>query len=349
MQRHHPTPYQRLQPKKDPDSAYMSPTGDQDHLVPVQKYAPPSMYHPHLPCASQPPPAYSVQRPTIPSYSAQALKTFAPQQMAYTPDAAMVPIHSLRSEKSFVVRRTIRVPEVKAFPDRSDPGKHKWLLSFTIKDDLDTIDIKFWHKTKEHLDSYSHITLDQVVHVWTDEVKLNTKPFSTVQGTSVPTTSSPFCLTLGEGKIGQRIDIGNETEMITLFKTALGANIGGVVACISIKQVMAALSSVGGQRFNLVICMKSLVSSGVITSKNGPLTKTLLKVFDAQGQEASMVLWGEALASVAQKWVSLNTRAQVGLYNMMPQIKIGYQTHIQVDPLCKNVEVCIRSHAISQA
>ncbi|KAG0301464.1 hypothetical protein BGZ98_008336 [Dissophora globulifera] len=232
----------------------------------------------------------------------------------------MVPIQSLRLEKSFVrvSGRIVRAPEVKAFPDRGDSQKLRWIQSFTIKDDLDTIDVKFWHKTQDHLDSYSFISLNQVVHIWTDDVKINTSTNSATVGLTArgPATSSPFCLSLSENKIGHRIDLGSEVEMASMFKTALGANAGGIVSCVSIKQVLSALQAIGGQRFNLVICVKKMVSSGIIKSKNGPLIKTLLTVFDAQGQEASMV----------------------DLYNMQPQIKVGYQTHIQVDPACKNVE-----------
>jgi len=57
--------------------------------------------------------------------------------------------------------RTVRTPDVKAFPDRFDSSKRRWLLTFTIKDDVDTIDIKFWHKSQEHLNSYSNITVSQ--------------------------------------------------------------------------------------------------------------------------------------------------------------------------------------------
>lgn len=74
----------------------------------------------------------------------------------------------------------------------------------------------------------------------------------------MPATSSPFCLDLSEGKIGHRIDLGSEAEMTTLFKTALGANIGGVVPTISIKQVVSALGSISNQRFNMIICIKQV-------------------------------------------------------------------------------------------
>lgn len=57
-----------------------------------QRHHVPNWSHPDVP-----------QQYYLPSYSAQALKTFAPQQMAYTPDAAMVPIQSLQPVKSFVV------------------------------------------------------------------------------------------------------------------------------------------------------------------------------------------------------------------------------------------------------
>ncbi|KAG0312641.1 hypothetical protein BGZ99_009359 [Dissophora globulifera] len=344
MDRHHFNPYSRTPLRAHPgfpNATHPISATSQERRVSV-----PAMYHPYSSYGAVPPPVevYSTQKQgATPTYSVQALKTFAPRQMSFTPDAAMVPIQSLRLEKSFVrvSGRIVRAPEVKAFPDRGDSQKLRWIQSFTIKDDLDTIDVKFWHKTQDHLDSYSFIFLNQVVHIWTDDVKINTSTNSATVGLTArgPATSSPFCLSLSENKIGHRIDLGSEVEMASMFKTALGANAGGIVSCVSIKQVLSALQAIGGQRFNLVICVKKMVSSGIIKSKNGPLVKTLLTVFDAQGQEASMVMWGDTLASVAQTWVPLSTRAQVDLYNMQPQIKVGYQTHIQVDPACKNVEV----------
>lgn len=122
----------------------------------------------------------------------------------------------------------------------------------------------------------------------------------------------------------------------------------------------------------------------MINSKNGPLVKTCYTIFDAQGQEASLTMWGETMAEVAQRWspgvtskalsflcrfsfepviLALHgsvrrvndvspsihlcccqlalviTGAQASMYSMKPQITIGYQTHIQVDPICKNIEV----------
>ncbi|KAG0221770.1 hypothetical protein BGX31_009567 [Mortierella sp. GBA43] len=265
--------------------------------------------------------------------------------MAYTPDAAMVPIHSLQPVKSFVrvSGRTVRALDVKAFSDKRDSGKQKWIQTFIIKDDHGTIEVKLWHKSKEHLDAYAFISLDQVVHVWTDEVKINTRPVTGSQTSNMPVTSSPFCLELTEGKVGHRVDLGSEAEMESLFKSALGINIGGVVPTISIKQVIGALGSIGNQRFNMIICIKQMISSSVINSKNGPLKKTLLTVFDAQGQEASLTLWGDRMAVESEKWVPLSTvllltGPQVTLFGLKPQITVGYQTHIQVDPACKNVE-----------
>ncbi|KAF9941412.1 hypothetical protein BGZ65_003602 [Modicella reniformis] len=289
----------------------------------------------------------------------------------------MVPIQSLQPMKSFVVsidahvvhRRTVRPSDVKAFPDKKDPNKQRWLQSFIIKDDHDTIEVKFWHKTQEHLNMYTFISLDQVVHVWSDDIKLNTWSSTSAQTAHPPSTSSSFCLNLSEGRIGHKIDLGNEVEMATLFKTALGANIGGVVPSISIKQAIGALNSIGHQRFNMIVCTKQvpverihqehqlrlypdliqfivwlqLLSPTIVNSKNGPLKKSLLTVFDAQGQEASLTLWGEAMATAAEKWIPLSTTllltgAQVTIYALKPQLTVGFQTHIQVDPACKNVE-----------
>ncbi|KAI7821412.1 hypothetical protein BC939DRAFT_478391 [Gamsiella multidivaricata] len=321
MQRRQPAPYQRAQPKHpsgpSPFGLCSPPTPDQEPHTPIQENAFPSKLQPytsHAPYSPQIPQALAYpQRVILPSYSTQALKTFAPQQMAYTPDAAMVPIRSLQSEKSFVARRTVRVADMKAFPDKRDSSKQQWLLSFTIKDDFDTIDVKVWQKTRESMDTYSQISLNQVVHIWTDDVKINTKPSMGNHAASAQATSSPLCLNLSEGKVGHRIDFGCKAEMATLFRTALGANAGGVVHSVIIK------------------------------SKHGPVAKTPLTVFDAQGQEASLTLWGETMGTMVQNWVPFTTTlilsgAQVSMYGLKPQITVGFNTHIQVDPVCKNVE-----------
>ncbi|KAG0210784.1 hypothetical protein BGX33_004706 [Mortierella sp. NVP41] len=356
MQRHQRTPYSRPTPAHGQAPGVPSSGANarpirsqiQERHIPVQPY---SNYTPNSPQSPQPGPfpPYSQQqqqRPTMPTYSAQTLRSVASQQIpAMTPEAAMVPIQSLQPERSFVrvSGRTVRAPDVKAFPNKWDPTKQTWLQSFTIKDDLDTIDVKFWHKTQEHLSRYSHITLDQVVHIWTDEVKLNTKSYGNSQASNAPSTSSPFLLSLGEGKVGHRIEVGSEEEMANSYKVALGANLGGVVPSVSIKQVISAMGSVGSQRFNLIVCVKKLVSSAVINSKNGPLVKTLYTVFDTQGQEAALTMWGETMAQISQQWIPQQTTliitgAQVSMYMMKPQITIGYQAHIQVDPVCKNIE-----------
>ncbi|KAF9105743.1 hypothetical protein BGX27_009480 [Mortierella sp. AM989] len=313
-----------------------------EHRTPIQRHQTQlqSRYQPHQSHAPILPPlaVYPRQQPPLLTYSAQARKTFAPQQMNCAPDAALVPIHGLQPLKSFVVRRTVKIPDVKSYTDKRDNNRQRWIQSFTIKDDRDTIEVKIWHKTQEHLDSYSDILLDQVVHVWTDDVKLNTKPPYGNQLSGIPTTSSPLYLSLTEGKIGHKIDFGNETEMKNLFRTGLDANVGGIVPSVSLKQVLSALSSIGNERFNLVVCVKKMVSSTLVNSKNGPLAKTLLTVFDAQGQEASLTLWGDGMATVAQQWDPIKTSAQVGMYALKPQITVGYQTHVQVNPECKNVE-----------
>ncbi|KAI8355465.1 hypothetical protein B0O80DRAFT_528664 [Mortierella sp. GBAus27b] len=349
MQNHQQMSYRASEPRADSGPRCIQPPPtpyDQGHQVPIWDH-PPRTCQPCAPYKAQVPSAQAhvPHQHCPPSYSAHALKTFAPQQMAYTPDAAMVPIHSLQPVKSFVrvSGRTVRALDVKAFSDKRDSGKQKWIQTFIIKDDHGTIEVKLWHKSKEHLDAYAFISLDQVVHVWTDEVKINTRPVTGSQTSNMPVTSSPFCLELTEGKVGHRVDLGSEAEMESLFKSALGINIGGVVPTISIKQVIGALGSIGNQRFNMIICIKQMISSSVINSKNGPLKKTLLTVFDAQGQEASLTLWGDRMAVESEKWVPLSTvllltGPQVTLFGLKPQITVGYQTHIQVDPACKNVE-----------
>ncbi|KAF9178254.1 hypothetical protein BGZ51_007909 [Haplosporangium sp. Z 767] len=352
MKRRHATPYARDQPETPPK---VLNTANHSN-VPQYGYQPSgrqytlhqnTSYQPYTPLVSQslPIPVYTPQKPTQTAYSTQVLRTMAAGQIEFTSDAAMVPIRSLQPEKAFVrvSGRTVRAPDVKTFLDRKDSGKQRWLQSFTIKDDVDTIDVKYWHKTQEHLNACSSISLDQVVHIWTDEVKLNSKPAFGNQTTSTPTMTSPFFLSLNEGRVGHKIELGNEMEMTTLFRVALGANIGGVVPSVSIKQAMGALSTVGHQRFNLVVCVKKLISSGVIKAKNGPMCKSEITVFDAQGQVASMTTWGESMGEVAQQWIPfvtmlLLTGAQVSMYAKKPQITVGYQTHIQVNPICKNIE-----------
>ncbi|KAF9909819.1 hypothetical protein EC991_007990 [Linnemannia zychae] len=318
--------------------------GERDRQTPASNHAPTS------PLVSQPGgfQLYSQQqRPAVATYSAQAMRTFAPEQQfsAVTPEAAMVPIRSLHSERTFVrvSGRTVRAPDVKAFPNKWDSKKQTWLMSFTIKDDSDTIAVKFWHKTQEHLGRYAHITLDQVVHIITDEVKTNTKPYGGNQSSHLSPTSSMFHLSLSEGKVGHKIEVGSDYENETLYKVALGTNLGGVINAVSIKQVFNSLGTVGSQRFNLVVCVKKLVSSGVINSKNGPLVRTCYTVFDTHGQEASLTMWGDTMATISQNWIPQSTTlvisgAQVSMYSNKPQITIGYQAHIQVDPICKNIE-----------
>ncbi|KAF9287049.1 hypothetical protein BGZ68_002317 [Mortierella alpina] len=353
MQRHQYTPYSKSAPRPGPQANFHQPIYgfQQDYLQQDDQHHRPQEQHQQsyqaIACA---PPSPVPQMPTMPSYSNQALKTFAPEQMSYVPDACMVPIRSLQPGKVFlrVSGRTIRAPDVKAFPDRKDPSAQRWLQSFTIKDDLETIDVKFWHKSQEHLNACSNISasagqlryhdlegyLDQVIHVWTDEVKLSTKPASGNLASSAPSTSSPFVLNLSEGKVGHRIQMGNDVEQATMFKIALEANAAGVVPSLSIKQVMSALHAINNKRFNLVVCVKKLVSSGVINTKNGQLMKTVVTVFDAQGQTASLSLWGKAMSLIAQQWVTGNTvlilsGTQVSMYGMKPQITVGFQTHIQ--------------------
>ncbi|KAI1293284.1 hypothetical protein EDD11_008449 [Mortierella claussenii] len=274
--------------------------------------------------------------------------------MAFTPDANIVSIRNLQPEKAFVrvSGRTVRTSDVKAFTDKRDGNKQRWIQSFTIKDNMDTIEVKLWHKSPEHVDSYSHISLDQVVHVFTDDVKLNLKPSSRGQASNIaPISSSSLCLNLSEGKLGHKIVLGDEREMATLFKTALNSNMSGVVPSVSIKQIMGTLNTSKNKCFNLVVCVKKLVSSNMISTKRGPAIKTLLTVFDAQGQESSLTLWGESMACTAKQWVPfvtslILTAPQIGVYASKLQISVGYQTLIQVDPQCKNVEWL--KHSVTQ-
>lgn len=97
-----------------------------------------------------------------------------------------------------------------------------------------------------------------MVHVWTDEVKLISQVYGGGQSSYAPTTSSPLVLNLGEGKIGHKIEVGSEIEMETLYKVALGSNLGGVIHSIPMKQVFNSLGTIKSQRFNLVVCVKKV-------------------------------------------------------------------------------------------
>ncbi|KAF9376166.1 hypothetical protein CPB97_011000 [Podila verticillata] len=280
---------------------------------------------------------YSPVPGPFPTFSPQALQTFAPRQLGVTNDAPMVPIQSLQPEKAFVrvSGRTVRPPTVKAIPDKYESNKMRWLQSFTIKDDLDTIEVAFWHNTREHLEMNSGITLDQVVHVWTDDVKPNNKPSF---GNYSPSTSSPLMLTLSEGKAGHKVVPGNDQEQATMFRTALGVNSGGIVGVVYIRNIVVAVKTPEHQRGNVVVCVKKLNPASIISTKNGPKARRAITVFDSQGQDAVLTLWGDEMCSIADSWTSMETGAQLSMYAMKPQISVSFQTHIQVNPICKNVE-----------
>lgn len=54
-------------------------------------------------------------------------------------------------------------------PDKKESNKMRWLQSFTIKDDLDTIEVTFWHNTREHLEMNSGITVSMpCTNKWSD-------------------------------------------------------------------------------------------------------------------------------------------------------------------------------------
>lgn len=109
MQSHQHNSCQVPDPRSDSgaqSSHDLSTVLDQGHQVPIWGH-PPAMlkFQPYSRYRAQIPPAppHVPQQHSPPSYSAHALRTFAPQQMAFTPDAAMVPIQSLQPVKSFVV------------------------------------------------------------------------------------------------------------------------------------------------------------------------------------------------------------------------------------------------------
>ena len=78
------------------------------------QYTPYQPYHntriqqtaPHGSLAQGTPPNMNYSRMTgpLPTFSPQALQTFAPRQLGVTNDAPMVPIQSLQPEKAFVVK-----------------------------------------------------------------------------------------------------------------------------------------------------------------------------------------------------------------------------------------------------
>ncbi|KAG0359501.1 hypothetical protein BG005_000661 [Podila minutissima] len=267
-----------------------------------------------------------VPRP-LPTFSAQALQTFAPRQLGVTKDAPMVPIQSLQPEKAFV-----------AIPDKKELNKTRWLQSFTIKDDVDTIEVTFWHNTREHLEMNSGITLDQVVHVWTDDVKLKNKSSFGGNAAASSATSSPLTLTLSEGKAGHKVVPGSEQEQATMFRTALGANSGGVVCAVQVENIITACKNLEQQRSNVVVCVKKLNPTSNVNTKNGPKARRVIAVFDLHGQNASLTLWGNEICDAADSWTSMETSPQLSIYAMKPQITISFLTHIQVNPICKNVE-----------
>ncbi|KAG0017798.1 hypothetical protein BGZ81_010532 [Podila clonocystis] len=294
----------------------------------------------------------------LPTFSAQALQTFAPRQLGVTNDAPMVPIQSLHPEKVLVMHmlryllrssisdirlqivsgRTVRPPTVKTLPDKKESNKIRWLQSFTIKDDLDTIEVAFWHNTREHLEMNSGITLDQVVHVWTDDVKPKNKSSLSGNATAPSATSSPLTLTLSESKAGHKVVYGSEQEQATMFKTALGVNSGGAVCAVQVKNIVTACKNLEHQRSNVVVCVKKTSSTSIVNTKNGSKSRRVITVFDSHGQYAALTLWGDEMCSAADAWTPMETSPQLSMYAMKPQITVSFQTHIQVNPICKNVE-----------
>ncbi|KAF9897641.1 hypothetical protein BX616_005232 [Lobosporangium transversale] len=331
MKHYNEMPYQRQRPYSH---SVLRTASSAARVGPQIQTSSPHWNH-YLSYTAEPAPlsVHQDQRLVLPSYSTQALRTFAPPQMGFSPDAAIVSIRDLQPQKAFVrvSGRIIRISDAKVFADKRDNNKLRWLQTFAIKDEYDTVEVKFWHKTEEHLERNSNIMLDQVVHIFTDDVKLNgSLSYCEQNNGKVTYSSSPLCLNLTEGKVGHRIVLGNEAEMATLFKNALNANVGGVVPSVSIKQAVA-LSDLGkNEPFHMIVGLKKL-------------TKTQMIVFDVQGQEATLTLWGEAMFAAAQQWTPfitslILTGPQVGIYASKPQITVGYQTYIQVDPRCKNIE-----------
>ncbi|KAG0038103.1 hypothetical protein BGZ82_001117 [Podila clonocystis] len=328
-------------------------TGNMDshaHQVPQQQqrqYSPYQPYHnthimqtvPHgfSPTGTPPYLNYAPVSGPLPTFSAQALQTFAPRQLGVTNDAPIVPIQSLHPEKVLVIvsGRTVRPPTVKTLPDKKESNKIRWLQSFTIKDDLDTIEVTFWHNTREHLEMNSGITLDQVVHVWTDDVKSKNKSSLGGNTTAHSATSSPLTLTLSEGKAGHKVVYGSEQEQATMFKTALGVNSGGAVCAVQVKNIVTACKNLEHQRSNVVVCTNS---TSIVNTKNGSKSRRVITVFDSHGQYAALTLWGDEMCSASDAWTPMETSPQLSIYAMKPQITVSFQTHIQVNPICKNVE-----------
>ncbi|KAG0224048.1 hypothetical protein BGW41_005257 [Actinomortierella wolfii] len=217
------------------------------------------------------------------------------------------------------------------------------LVSLTIKDEHDTIDVKIWHRSQEHVSHYEWIKLDLVIHVWTDDVKLNTT--DTTDTTTVSSTTSPLVMTLSEGKHGHQIVSGSPEEHRTLFKTALDVNAGGIIQTFNLEQLVSAGDALLHQhrRLHLPLLVKRIGTETQVRTRFGETYKRTLTMMDGQGREARLTLWGASMSRSAQDWtanetVLVLTAPKVGMYNQMLDISLGFQTHVQVNPACKTVE-----------
>lgn len=178
------------------------------------------------------------------------------------------------------------------------------------------------------------------MHVWTDDVKSKSKSSFGGNASAPSATSSSLTLTLSEGKSGHKVVPGSEQEQATMFRTALGANSGGVVCAVQVKNIATASKNLEHQRSNVVICVKkvcdflnqillkttkkslNLTSDSVviyiffllqlnptsnINTKNGPKARRIITVFDAHGQDAALTLWGDEMCNTADSWTPMET------------------------------------------
>ncbi|KAG0269242.1 hypothetical protein DFQ27_004304 [Actinomortierella ambigua] len=299
--------------------------------------------------------------PPVPRLSSATLQTIRPfgniaQARLSQPldepslSAVVVPIGRLEAVRALVVSRTIRVSDPKPFKDKRNPSQTLWTQSLTIKDEHDTIDIKIWHRSQEHVQMYWWLKLDLLIHVWTDDVKLSTT--DSMDSSTVPSTTSPLVMAVNEGKHGHQIVLGSPEENGALFRTALGVNAGGIIDSFHLDQLLGAGDSLHQQqRPDLLVLVQKIGVESQVRTRFGEACKRTLDVLDGQGREARLTFWGALMSRSAEDWtanetVLVLTAPKVGVYNQKLDVSVGYQTHVQVNPLCKTVEWL--RHAASQ-
>ncbi|KAF9973618.1 hypothetical protein BGZ73_003140 [Actinomortierella ambigua] len=293
--------------------------------------------------------------PPIPRLAPSTLRTIRPfgyiarsrlSQPASEPTltAVLVPIGRLEAVQTLVrvSGRTIRVSDPKPYKDKRSPSQTLWVQTLTIKDELDSIDVKIWHRSQDHVNQYWWLKLDLLIHVWTDDVKLNAT--DSMDGSTVPSTTSPLVMTVSEGKHGHQIVSGSPEENEALFRTALGVNAGGIIQSFHLEQLLGAGDSLHQQqRLHLPVLVKKVGVESLVRTRFGETCKRTLVVLDGQGREANLTFWGALTSRSAEDWIAnetvlVLTAPKVGMYNQMLDVSVSFQTHVQVNPVCKTVE-----------